>query len=372
MLLVMAILVLSCKKQETTGYSITAEAKGFKDGTIVELNALSASNRPSIIDSTTIKDGKFSFTLSKPESIDFNYLTFKGVSSNVLFLAEDAPLTMTVYKDSLRSSIIQGGQENPIFYKYIKDINSINKQKNDLRNQMVVANRLKEQEKINLLSQQQNDLKEKEKTMRTDIAEKHPNSLVSIIALSDLMNLKLTPARQVKEMYAEVDDTLKTTRLGKNLDRLIASFIGRVDIGSEAENFKAPTPDGKMLSLKESMGKITIIDFWASWCKPCRVENPNVVRVYNKYHDKGLNIIGVSLDRNKEQWMKAIDQDQLNWNHVSNLKFWQEPIAKSYGVRSIPATFIIDEKGNVIAKNLRGPALENRIAELLGVSEETL
>ena len=114
------------------------------------------------------------------------------------------------------------------------------------------------------------------------------------------------------------------------------------------------------------MGKVTIIDFWASWCKPCRIENPNVVKIYNKYHDKGLNIIGVSLDKTQNSWTKAIADDQLAWNHVSNLKYWQEPIAQQYGVRSIPSTFILDQDGNIVAKNLRGYALENKISELLG------
>ena len=141
--------------------------------------------------------------------------------------------------------------------------------------------------------------------------------------------------------------------------------MGRIDVGSEAVSFAAPSPDGTNISLKDAMGKLTIIDFWASWCKPCRIENPNVVRVFNKYHDKGLNIIGVSLDRDKNKWLEAIAADDLQWSHVSNLQFWQEPIAKLYGVRSIPATFLLDENGKIIAKNLRGAALETKIAELL-------
>jgi thiol-disulfide isomerase/thioredoxin len=113
------------------------------------------------------------------------------------------------------------------------------------------------------------------------------------------------------------------------------------------------------------MGKVTIIDFWASWCRPCRTENPYVVEIYNKYHDQGLNIIGVSLDKTKEAWLKAIEDDGLKWQHVSELKFWQDPIAKKYGVMSIPQTFILDAKGIIRAKNLRRQDLENKIKELI-------
>ena len=142
----------------------------------------------------------------------------------------------------------------------------------------------------------------------------------------------------------------------------------KADIGGVAPNFSASSPDGNQLALNDVLGKYTIIDFWASWCKPCRRENPNVVKVYEEYHDKGLNIISVSLDKagQKERWIKAIEADKMNWEHVSNLKGWNEPIAKMYNVRSIPATFLLDENGTIIAKNLRGAALGAKIATLLG------
>ncbi len=120
-----------------------------------------------------------------------------------------------------------------------------------------------------------------------------------------------------------------------------------------------------MVSLKESLGKVTIIDFWASWCGPCRVENPNMVSLYKQFHAKGLNIIGVSLDKDKAKWKEAIAKDQLIWTQVSNLKFWDEPIAKQYRVESIPATFILDAKGNIVAQGLLGAELQSKVLELL-------
>jgi thiol-disulfide isomerase/thioredoxin len=130
-------------------------------------------------------------------------------------------------------------------------------------------------------------------------------------------------------------------------------------------DFSAPNPQGKVVSLKESLGKVTIVDFWASWCGPCRKENPNVVAIYKELHAKGLNIIGVSLDKEKSKWTEAIAKDGLTWTHVSNLKFWDEPIAAQYGVQSIPATFILDASGKVVAQDLRGDELKAKIVELL-------
>jgi len=165
---------------------------------------------------------------------------------------------------------------------------------------------------------------------------------------------------------ASLSPKMRQHSIAVALEKRIAS-AKRAEIGEMAPEFSAATPNGETLALSEVLGKYTIIDFWASWCRPCRRENPNVVKVYEKYHDKGLNIISVSLDKpgQKDRWLQAIQDDRMDWFHVSNLQFWQDPIAQEYNVRSIPATFLLDADGRIIDKNLRGPALEQRISELL-------
>jgi len=136
-------------------------------------------------------------------------------------------------------------------------------------------------------------------------------------------------------------------------------------VGAMAPDLAFENPDGKIMKLSDLRGKVVLLDFWAAWCRPCRMENPNVVKVYNMYHEKGFDVFSVSLDREKASWVKAIDADGLIWpNHVSDLGYWQSQAAKIYGVSSIPATFLIGKDGRILAKNLRGAALENALKEL--------
>lgn len=149
------------------------------------------------------------------------------------------------------------------------------------------------------------------------------------------------------------------------------SLIGRVArikgvmVGSPAPEITLSDTTGNVVPLSSLRGKYVLIDFWASWCGPCRQENPNVVRMYNKFKDKGFTIYSVSLDQAKANWTRAIRNDNLTWTHVSDLKFWQSAAAQQYGVQAIPATFLLDKEGKIIAKNLRGEALEQKLEEIL-------
>ena len=133
----------------------------------------------------------------------------------------------------------------------------------------------------------------------------------------------------------------------------------------EAPDIELPSPDGFALRLSDLRGKVVLVDFWASWCRPCRMENPNVVRLYQRFHDKGFEIFSVSLDQSRDAWLKAIQDDGLLWpHHVSDLRGWNSTAGRLYGISSIPATVLVDRQGNIVARNLRGSELEKKLTEI--------
>jgi peroxiredoxin len=171
-------------------------------------------------------------------------------------------------------------------------------------------------------------------------------------------------ADEIVKYTALLDPSLAQTQYVKLLKELPA-VLRSTAIGAKAPDFALPSPDGKVLRLSDHFGKYLLLDFWASWCGPCRKENPNIVRVFNKYKEKGFVVFAVSLDSKKEPWVQAIQKDGLNWPQVSDLLFWDSGPAKLYGIRGIPGNVLIDPSGTIIARNVRGEELEKKLAELL-------
>jgi len=364
--LLLTVSIISCNSDSST-YKLEGNADGFSDGTQIFVSKILKNNQSEIIDTLTVMSNSFKGSYSKNNDLSIHFFQVENLKGSVLFFPENTDLNVSLFKDSIQTSYVTGSPQNDSYKLYSEKIRDYTNQKKKNIELFKVA-RL---EQDNLLAsdlQKENiALDAQEKNYKTQFIKENNNALFSILLLTEMVSRKDIGSAEASTISNTFSPKLTATQSFINLQNLINS-MKKADIGGNAPNFSAPTPDGDMLSLNDVLGKYTIIDFWASWCRPCRRENPNVVKVYNKYHDKGLNIIGVSLDKEgqKDRWVKAIEDDKLTWHHVSNLKFWSDPIAKSYNVRSIPATFLLDENGNIIAKNLRGNALETKIASLLG------
>lgn len=362
--IIAAIFMIGCQGEKSVD-AITGTAKGVKDGTLVIVASYGENNRPVPIDTATITNEKFTLNLPASEKQTFNLLTLSDSRGSLFFINTNQPIKFEIYKDSLASSLVVGGEPNELLHAYLQHLKGFQVEMNNLKNQFRDPSKSRSEKNITEFKKQQEDLKDQYAVYGKELAQNNPNSLVSIIAISDMLNMKSYPIPEIKKLFENLKPEIQNSPMGEAIGKHLKT-ASVTAIGSKAPGFSGPTPAGETLALKEVLGKVTLIDFWASWCKPCRAENPNIVRIYEKYHDKGLNIIGVSLDKSKEKWLGAIEADQLTWNHVSNLKFWQGPIAQKYKVRSIPAAFLLDENGVIIGKNLRGKALEDKIAEILG------
>jgi Peroxiredoxin len=205
---------------------------------------------------------------------------------------------------------------------------------------------------------------EYKQTLKNFIAE-HPDSPVSLVAISEMMKTDFN-LQEVEPVYGLISDRVKNMETGKRITAHILSFK-KTAIGAKAPEFTQNDPDGNPIRLSDFRGKYLLVDFWASWCRPCRIENPNIVKAYEAYKNKNFEILGVSLDNpgNRTAWLNAVKRDNLTWPQVSDLQGWKNEVAVLYGVQSIPQNFLLDPNGVIIAKNLKGEELTKKLAEIL-------
>ena len=298
-------------------------------------------------------------------------LTIDGVNGQTTIILEPGNIEVVVYKDSIYKSTVEGSFNNAVFNDYKKEYKAQMDNLNSVRKALMASQN--DPTLTKSLKKQMDSSRIELKNFGFQFIKANTDADFSLLLLNSVIDQKGFDLNLASEAYDQIDNSIKIKTINNQIISnqiktkiKLAEKSQLVSIGQIAPNFSAPNPEGEFVELNKIKGKVTIIDFWASWCKPCRIENPNLVKLYNEYHPKGLEIISVSLDREsqKDFWIKAIEKDQLSWYNISNLKFWQEPIAKLYGVNSIPATFIIDKNGILIAKKLRGSQLDQKIKEL--------
>jgi len=373
---VSAVTVLvSCNKAGENEYIVTGNIKGIDNGKNVFLEKQDETGQLKQLDTVKIENGKFTFKGSAKEP-EMYLVQVETVQGKVPFILENGDIEMTINKDSVNITKVTGTYNNDELSSYkevgVKTQKKMAKFQETNMAKMQEASQKQDTVVMNSLRKEYMKIQEDFMKVSDEYVASHPKAFISALIVEGMFNQMNPDVAKIKKYYDGLDKSLKNTKPGKSIATKlgqiaapVAAVQGPVGVGSVAPDFSAPTPDGKTVSLKQSLGKVTIVDFWASWCKPCREENPNVVALYDELHAKGLNIVGVSLDKEAAPWKEAIAKDKLAWNQVSNLKWWKEPIALAYGVESIPATFILDASGKIVAKDLRGAELKAKVNELL-------
>ena len=315
--------------------------------------------QPELIDSLNTNSNK-SISLSvNPQ--DLFLLQAKDQQLQTLLFLDAAEVTVNYQNNTLE---VQGGEQNGYLNDYLEKTKYFQSQLRTIQREFEQNASTQDSQQIMQIRQKYQDIQNQNISYIREFASTMNESILAVWFLFDLQQQRLISSEEFTDWLDLKSKKVKQSGIaGKAFE--LSEKLTKSKIGSTVENFKGPQPDGTEIELYDHLGKITLIDFWAAWCKPCRLENPNIVSVYQDYRDKGFTVVGVSLDTSKSRWTQAITDDQLDWTQISHLQRFRGPIARSFNITAIPSSFLVDENGVIIAKNLRGYQLRQKISELL-------
>ena len=354
------LILSSCSNNSDFKLSASSD---ISDGEMVYLVQYKE-NIPVLKDSASVVKGNFTFSDSilVPE---MHYIFFKNIKGNIPVILEPGNINITVYKDSLRSTKINGTKSNDDFKVYIDESSSLINELNNIQNEINYNIALNDSLLTDDLEKQFINMRKKLTDYEFDFMKNKNDSYISALILQRMVFERSIDYDKADSIMNTFDESLSLTSPFTAVEKIIENYkLSNTEapiVGSYAPKFSGPGIDGEVISLDGIKSKYILIDFWASWCAPCRVENPGLAELLNVYSTDDFSILGVSLDMNLESWKKAIETDGIqSWVHISNLKYFNDPIAKLYDIskEGIPSSFLLNAERKIIARNIKGEDLE--------------
>lgn len=377
-LLTLAVVVLALVSCNKSTFNVKVELQNVENvnGKMIYLQKI-ADKKTIVIDSILMQDNIVgdtinntvlatvlaNFTVEESNPATYYSVRVENMRYSIGFFSENNDVTITGDMKDINSIVVTASAAQQLLNEYNAEVKKFYDQLTELGRKYEIAYQNEDEALMEQIVEDYNKVEEKQNSYISMFISKNNNNFVSsYILYNNHLNYELNELEDFVNNFNISQENEFTTLLNDYITKLRL-----VSIGQPYVDFTQETPEGDLLSVSELVGKskLLLIDFWASWCGPCRAENPNVLAVYKDYHEKGFDVLGVSLDMKKENWIRAIEADGLIWHNISDLKYWNNEAAKTYAISSIPSNVLLDENGIIIAKNLRGEDLRKKVEEIL-------